>query len=225
MPTLQITRAGLAPEHAAATLDYVTSIMLWPLECDMRTEFQRTCAAGRRAAAAVAVPGLAAEPGLYSELEDILPPRILKKELQPQLGRGFRVGEFYASACGLTAWERPGKPISIKQLRGQMTTEARRKAHPAMDVGDKLLERDLHDFRSVATLWAAGHISMAENLGLFCPKRISEFLSLSEWVRAKLLQGLTKKGDPLLPGDVDIWRVPPFLTLPSVSLKSLPMMS
>ena len=42
MPTLEITRRGLAPDHASATFDYVLSIMLWPIECEMRREFQRT---------------------------------------------------------------------------------------------------------------------------------------------------------------------------------------
>jgi hypothetical protein len=79
MPTLAITRAGLAPAHAVATLDYLLSIMLWPVECDMRQHFLRAAAAHRRAAAAIAVPGIPADLGLYAELATIIPYWMLER--------------------------------------------------------------------------------------------------------------------------------------------------
>ena len=222
MPTLEITRAGLAPQHADATNHYIFSIMLWPVECDARREFQRSCAALRRADAAAAVPGMPADPDLFRELAEIVPLRILENELMPQYHRGLRVSYFYAAACGIATWGQPGIPLSIKRLRDKITEPAHRALHPALDVGDKLLERDLRDFRSVSMLWAAAHVSAAEQLHVFRADRLAEFLALAEWLRTLAFKARTLKGEPLLSPDVDLWRPPSWLKLPSVQLFRIP---
>jgi hypothetical protein len=91
MPILQIGRGGLSAEHAAATFDYVISVMIWPTECDMRREFQRSCGIARRTEAAAAVPGLPVGGDLFKEALAAWPPDLLAREARPQIERGFGV--------------------------------------------------------------------------------------------------------------------------------------
>ena len=92
----------------------------------------------------------------------------------------------------------------------------RRKLHPAMDVSEKTLQKDSLEFRSVAHLWGAACISHTEGCDFFRPARLAEFLALSEGLRIRALQVPTLKGDMLLSRDLDSWRPPSWLTLPTV---------
>jgi hypothetical protein len=224
MPTLEITNAGLAPEAAPMTLNYLLGIMIWPAECDARREFLRTLTAQRRRDLFAVAPETA-DPAeileVMDELASVRSPESLKENMQSRIERGSRVGEEFAAAIGIATWVKPGSLVSIKNLRWRMTTSQRRAAHPAMNVGEKQLEKDSREFRAVCHLWGALHINNIEQLGLFCPSRLAEFLSLSEWVRSAGLRVRTKKGDPLLAPGSDSWRPPISLELPHCSL-SLP---
>ena len=91
---------------------------------------------------------------------------------------------------------------------------------PAIAVGVKQIEKDALEYRTVAHLWAALHITHAEGLHPpgYLADWLAEFLSLSEWVRHQALKVMTQKGTALLAADVDSWRPPAWLTLPAVSL-------
>lgn len=225
MPTLEITAASFAPEHAAATFDYIRGIMLWPTDCDDRREFYRTAAADRKRRAAAAAPGLPIEPGLHDDLFDAQPWRVLKPVIMVRQHIGLRVGYFFAAAVGIPTWGTPGKALSVGELLGKVAlADAKRRRpalHPALDVGVKVLERDLRDFQSVRTLWAAAHISATEGVDAFRPHRLADFLALTEWVRGLALAVRTKKGTPLLLPDTDVWRPPTGLDLPSWRLGKL----
>jgi hypothetical protein len=141
-----------------------------------------------------------------------------RKVARPQWQRGCRVGFFYALACGVATWGgEPELPVSIKRLRGRITAQVRRRVHPANNVGEKLLERDLRDFRSVGMLWAAYWCSKFDRLDVFHADRLAEFLALSEWIRSLALTTRTRKGDPLLSADTDLWRPPACLCLPMIT--------
>ena len=213
MPTLQITRQGFAPEHAGTAHDYVLSIKLFPIECDDRLELQRSQSVHRRKVAALAVPGmpgLAMDGDLADELEDVLPKRLIAEKLRPQIARGFRVGYFFA--CAYSHWYRGQGPLAIKLLQGDILQAG----HPVLDVSEKLVELDRHEFQSVGPLWAAHFICMAENrLDLLRPERLADYLSLSEMVREALMaKARTHKGTPVLSPTADVWRPPAWLQLP-----------
>jgi len=218
MPTLEIRRARLRPEYAAMTFNYLLGIMLWPVECDARRDFMRTCAAGWKIDLNTAVPGLQSDIELLlNEAIDVSPRESLSQQMRPRLARGERVGLELAKAIAEATWGNPARArVSIKSLRGEMTTPERRKLHPAMDVSEKTLQKDSLEFRSVAHLWGAACISHTEGCDFFRPARLAEFLALSEGLRIRALQVPTLKGDMLLSRDLDSWRPPSWLTLPTV---------
>lgn len=167
MPTLEIRRAGLAPEYATATIDYLISVLIWPAECDERVEFMRTCAVGRMAALGAAVPamlqGIAPE-----DLLEAMPSRVLGAWMEPRIYRGAAAGEFYATAV---ARRELGQLVSIASLREAMTTPDRRRLHPGADIGDTTLEGTLRDFRAVAHLGATDQAGQLAAVGGANPAR------------------------------------------------------
>lgn len=220
MPTLEIRRAGLRPEYAAMTFNYLLGIMLWPVECDARRDFMRTCAAGWKIDLNTAVPGLQSDIELLlNEAIDVPSREFLSQQMRPRIARGYRVGEELAAAIGLATWANPARArVSIKSLRAELTMPERRKLHSAMNVSEKTLQKDSLEFRRVAHLWGALYISCADEYDLFRPDRLAEFLALSEGLRVRALQVPTIKGDMLLGREVDSWKPPSWLTLPAVSL-------
>jgi len=223
MPTLEIRRAGLRPEYAAMTFNYLLGIMLWPVECDARRDFMRTCAAGWKIDLNTAVPGLQSDIELLlNEAIDVPSREFLSQQMRPRLARGCRVGLELARAIGNSTWANPSSTrVSIKRLRADITTPELRKLHPWMDVGEKTLQKDSLEFRQVAHLWGAYQISNFERFDLFRPARLAEFLTLSEYVHARALQVRTSKGDTLITRKVDSWRPPSRAPLPEVTLPLL----
>jgi len=224
MPELKITAAGLGVEHARATCDYLLAIMLWPIECDARTEFLRTCSIGSAIEAAKAAPGIgeATALDLAERAFFAAPPAQHEPEVQRRKYLGLQVGEFFAAA-----WVRGGEmnePVSVKQLRGLMTTPARRRLHPAV-VGEKTFENILREFRPAATLWAAKYVMFREGIDRTAPSpgMLMEFLALAERARRIVTSlPLRSRRDPLLSSETDLWRVPSWLQLPPVALEQLP---
>lgn len=217
MPTLQITRAGMAPEHAMATCNYLLSLMLWPVECDDRTEFLQTCAAAAAIDAARAVPGAAHSPDLIEQALRARRPADFQQVIDRRVQLGLQVGEYYASAWQHTLPEMELPPFVAGEARRLMTSPQRRALHSGV-LGEKSLENVLREFRPAACLWAARFILEAENMdhAFPCaPDRIPEFLGLAEWVRRQLSQaGVGRRREPLLPPDADVWRPPAWLNLP-----------
>jgi hypothetical protein len=221
MPTLEITRAGFRPEHAMMTRNYLLSIMLWPVECDQRREFMRTCELAVAIDATKAVPGAAG--GNAAELAERAFNVRRPVDHQPEIDRrtkiGAQIGEFYATAW---VYGEIDRPFSVKAIRGALTTPARRKLHPAV-MGDKSLEAALREYRPVATLWAASYIQRAEGIDDEAPcalNRLAEFLALAESVRAIATSlPLLNRSPGVLSRQDDVWRPPPYLHLPKVSLR------
>ena len=225
MPTLEITRAGLGPEHAMATRNYLLSVMLWPRERDAaeRAEFMRTCAAAEAADKAVAVPAMGAA-GLGDLLRQTIearPPRDFEAEISRREKIGLQIGEYYAVLWQPAALKRVGvmaEPYSVKQLQGAMTSPRRRALHPDVIKSDKTLESVLADFRPAACLWAAQFIRYRESIdheAPCAPDRILDFLAYAESVRQLVGPALRS-----LSSD-DLWRPPAWLRLRHVVLKPL----
>jgi hypothetical protein len=220
-PTLQITRAGLRPEHAAATRNYLLSVMLWPAECDARTEFMKTCAAAAAVDAAEAVPGAPLSPELLQHVLQARSPKDHQNEVNRRITIGAQVGEFYARASQDAEFE---QPFSVGEIRRRMTSPARRKLHPAV-LGDKSLEAALREFRPSAPLWAASHVIHAEHgeVEVPCrPDQILDFLGYAERIRMRVSAlKLRHQHEPLLPPSADVWRPPTWMTLPPLRLLPL----
>ena len=163
MPELEITAAGLEVEHARATCDYLFAVMLWPTECDARTEFLRTrsIVSAIEAAKAAAGIGKATALDLAEQALSAQPPARQLPEIERRSQLGVQVGEFFAAAWQVGEMKEagyhlrhiarrdggvehrvdplgdlPAPTVSVKQLRGLMTTPARRRLHRAV-VGEK----------------------------------------------------------------------------------------
>ena len=220
MPTLQITRAGLAPENLRATVEALQAVMFWPRDQDRREAFLRTCDAARRAELAEAVPGAFAPADLTTLICDALhvrAPAEWRDEMEQRLYRGTLVGIFFAEC-----WNNRvrGKSVSVKQVYNLMTTDQWRMQHPEADISAKTLEAAIRDFRPAGPLWAATVIRFQVFKEVFPPNTpggVVQFLATAEYVRqtaaATPLQG---RNEPLLPAGTDVWRAPNWLQLPQL---------
>jgi hypothetical protein len=120
MPTLEIRRARLRPEYAAMTFNYLLGIMLWPVECDARRDFMRTCAAGWKIDLNTAVPGLQSDIELLlNEAIDVSPRESLSQQMRPRLARGERVGLELAKAIAEATWGNPARAGVNQELAGR----------------------------------------------------------------------------------------------------------
>jgi hypothetical protein len=217
MPQLEITRAALAPEHAHATQEYLMAIRAWPAadRADRRAAFLESCAAARLIDEAKALPGnLRVE--MLEQAFRAKPPEDFEPELTLRIRQGLLVGAFYAETI---VRHMAGQQVNVKQMLGRMTASAFRKLHPVADIGRSKLESLLREYRPAATLLAAACIRHFEPIAL--PRDdVAEFLALSEWLRVKAASiPLPRRAETLLPLDRDLWRVPPYLTLPSVDFR------
>lgn len=219
MPTLKITRRGLAPDYLRATFEYLLGVMLWPADEDRRDEYLHTCAAMRHADLAAAVPGAFTAAEMVSSLQEAAlarAPADWREEMISRLHRGLLVGLYFARC-----WNRAvtGERVVIKELHALMTSTEFRAQHPSVDLGPKALEAAIRQFRPAGPLWGAVVILREERGEMFTPEAVADLLGTAEHVRrlaaATPLQG---RSGALLPADVDVWRPPAWLQIPELRL-------